>query len=625
MSQGWPPAFLHERCSPLLWAPDMQSTSRFAILFLLFSFPEILCPDTFGAETPCPKEVVIGVLATCSPKDCAIQWESTAQFLSHVVPGVQFTIRPLTYEEVFPVVEGGEVDFLVANPALYAACEHSYEVTRIATPVGRDHGQPAKTYSGVVICRANRQDLQSLEDLQGQAFMAVHPWSFGGWLMVQRELVELGIRVREPVRFADRQDRVVEKVLQGTVDAGTLCADDLERMCSEGRIDPRQLRVLRPRSRTAEADDADRSTRVYPQWAFARLRHTSDDLAKRVAAALLQMPADSEAARSADTAGWTIPLAYESVHECLRELRVGPYEHYGEVTLVAAIRAYWPWLLAGGFLIAVGWLLTGMIFLLNRRLRESESSRREAEKLAASGRLAASVAHEINNPMGGIVNCLHLVKAGLKANHPAQRYLAAAERESTRITRIVQQMLTLHRCRPEKARDFFIEDAIRDVLLMLRPLARSRGVRIESTAPDREETLCLPEESLRQVLFNLVTNAIEASSAGGRVYVDATQTDSTLMIVVSDHGAGIAPEILDRVLEPFFTTKDDCGAGLGLGLSISRGIVQSLGGRLRLDSQVGRGTRCSLCVPLAAADCRIDLPTWEPKASTGAQHSHPVS
>ncbi len=600
----------------------MRSAATLSIAFFLGLVSVAFSSAPFHAETGESRPFVIGVLATWSPEDCRRQWEATAAFLSDSVSDACFTIRPLTYEEVFPAVERGEVDFLVANPAVYAVCEHAYQTTRVATRIGRLQQRPAKTYAGAVICLADRKDLRSLEDLHGATLMAVHPWSFGGWLMVQRELLELGIGVREPVRFADRQDRVVEKVLQGEADAGTLCADDLDRMCSEGRIDPRRLRVLRPRSGTAEPNDAGCSTRAYPQWAFATLRHTSDDLAKRVAAALLQMPPDSEAARSADMVGWTIPLAYESVHECLRRLRVGPYEHDGEVTLAAAVRAYWPWLLAGGVLIALGWLLTGTILLLNRRLRESESLRREAEKLAASGRLAAGVAHEINNPMGGIVNCMHLVKASLKPDHPAQRYLAAAQRESTRITRIVQQMLTLHRCRPEKARDFFLEDAIDDVSLMLRPLARARGVRVEATALERNETLCLPEESLRQVLFNLVTNAIEASSAGGVVCVDAARSASTLTVVVSDHGAGIPSEILDCVLEPFFTTKDECGAGLGLGLSISRGIVQALGGTLRLDSQVGRGTRCSLCLPLSPADRRIDRPTRGPKVPTPTDVHH---
>ncbi len=341
------------------------------------------------------------------------------------------------------------------------------------------------------------------------------------------------------------------------------------------------------------------ATRAYPQLAFAKLRHTDDELARRVAAALLQMPSGSRAANSADVAGWTIPLPYEPVHECLRQLRVGPCEHLGKMTLAAAVRAGWPWLAGGCFLVAVAWSVTGTILVLNRRLFESECLRREAEKFAASGRLAAMVAHEINNPMSGIVNCLHLVKATLGPAHPAQRYLAAAERETVRITRIVRQMLTLHRCRPETASNVHLGTTIQEVLLMLQPLAGERGVRVESRGPDQSKPALLPEESLRQVLFNLLTNAIEASSAGATVHVEASQSDSFVEIAVSDSGKGIPAEIRDRVLEPFFTTKTDCGGKLGLGLSISWGIVQSLGGTLKIDSWPGRGTRCLLHIPFS--------------------------
>ncbi len=251
--------------------------------------------------------------------------------------------------------------------------------------------------------------------------------------------------------------------------------------------------------------------------------------------------------------------------------------------------------------------VTGTILLLNRRLRESESLRQEAEKFAASGRLAACVAHEINNPLGGIVNCLHLVKATLKPDHPARRYLAAAEKETTRIIHIVRQVLMIHRSQPEKARILHVDAVIDDVVLMLQPLTRERNVRIELRGPDRKGPILLPEESLRQVLFNLLTNAIEASSAGDTVHVEVSQSDSFVEIAVSDSGKGIPAEIMDRVLEPFFTTKIDSGAKLGLGLPISWRIVQSLGGTLKFDSWPGRGTRCLLHIPfstIARSDTR---------------------
>ena len=544
-------------------------------------------------------EIILGVLATWSPEDCRRRWEPTAEYLSQAISEARFVVRPLTYEQVLPAVERGDIDFLVTNPALYAACEQTYHATRIATRIGYNRNRPAKTYAAVVVCRAARIDMESLADLRGKVLMAVHPWSFGGWLMAQRELHHLGIhseRDLASVEFAGRQDAVVEAVMGGQVDAGTLCAYDLERMIQDGKVKSSDLRVLRSGSQIDLGSNTDRSTRFYPQWAFSKIRHTSDELAERVAEALLEMSPSSEAARSADTAGWTIPLAYEPVHECLRELRFGPYTHYGEVTLVAAIRTYWPAFL----LIVIGWTATGIILMLNRQLRESEALRHEAERFAISGRLAASVAHEINNPMSGIVNCLHLVRATMAADHPSGRYLAAAEKEANRITRIVRQMLALHRCRPEKASRFELAAAIEDVVLMLQPLAQEQNVRIENQIGDGEMPVCLPEESLRQVLFSLLTNAIEASPAGKVVLVDAHQYDSHFEILITDYGVGIPEELQGCVFEPLFSTKAESGAGLGLGLSISRGIAESLGGTIHFESRVGRGTRFFIRLPLCS-------------------------
>ncbi|MBN2476868.1 MAG: sensor histidine kinase [Pirellulales bacterium] len=572
----------------------------------IISLSAVLALNATTAEVPRTEakrrsEIIVGVQATWSREDCQERWQPTAGYLSEAIPEARFVIRPLAYEEVLPCVERGKIDFLVANPAFYATCERLYHTTRIATRVGSLHGQPAKTYAGVIICNTARTDLQSLESLRGRTLMAVHPWSFGGWLMAHRELHKLGMRVDRDllsVRFAGQHDSIVKAVAEGRVDAGTVCADDLERMIQAGRIQRADVRVLRARSQGKAEETGAYSTRAYPQWAFAKLEHTSDELAERVTERLLQMPANSPAARSADTAGWTIPLTYEPVHECLRELRVGPYEHLEEVTLTAAVRAYWPWLAAACFLMIIGWSVTGTILWLNRRLRESEALRREAEAFAASGRLAASVAHEINNPMGGIVNCLHLVRGTLAADHPASRYLAAAEKETARVTRIVRQMLTLHRCRPEKASTFRLEPAVEDVVLMLHPLARDRSVRVESRVVDREESVRLPEESLRQILLNLLANAIEASSAGDAVHLEVARSRRHLEVRVSDNGEGISAEMLDRVFEPFFSTKSGSERGLGLGLSICRGIVESLEGTLSLESCVGRGTTFRVRLPL---------------------------
>jgi diguanylate cyclase (GGDEF)-like protein len=159
--------------------------------------------------------------------------------------------------------------------------------------------------------------------------------------------------------------------LQGEVDAGMVRTDTLERMASAGKIDPKQLRVLNQQQ--ASGFPFALSTRLYPEWPFAKVRHTSDELAQKVAVALLSMPPDHPAARASKSAGWTVPLDYTPVHELYKELRVGPYRDYGKVTFVEVLKHYWYWLaVVFGVILLLG-LNTGYILKLNRGLKQSQT------------------------------------------------------------------------------------------------------------------------------------------------------------------------------------------------------------------------------------------------------------
>ncbi len=111
------------------------------------------------------------------------------------------------------------------------------------------------------------------------------------------------------------------------------------------------------------------STRVYPEWPLAKLQHTPDKLAEDVAVALIKMPAELPAAKAAQCAGWTIPHNYQEVHECLKELRVGPYKDYGKLTLAAVVRRYWLWLVGIVVLLAGSTMVSLYVAWLNRRLQ----------------------------------------------------------------------------------------------------------------------------------------------------------------------------------------------------------------------------------------------------------------
>ena len=231
--------------------------------------------------------------------------------------------------------------------------------------------------------------------------------------------------------------------------------------------------------------------------------------------------------------------------------------------------------------------------------RATEAALRQIENLAATGRMAARIAHEINNPLAGIKNSFLLIKDAVRPEHPYFSYVGRIENEINRIARIVGQMLDMYRPHQEAPRTFNVADAVLDVASFLQPQAKERHVEIKTSFAPGPLAVVLPESWLRQVLYNVLQNAIEASPEGGVVRVEAVG-DGPLVIGISDQGAGILPEAQPHIFEPFFTTKQGRGnrSGLGLGLSTSRSLVESMGGRITFKTKAGRGTTFQITIPL---------------------------
>jgi len=227
-----------------------------------------------------------------------------------------------------------------------------------------------------------------------------------------------------------------------------------------------------------------------------------------------------------------------------------------------------------------------------RALLRAEKLRVEAEKCIATGRMAARVAHEINNPLAGIANCFQLVKRAIPESHRYHRFVPTIEREIGRIGRIVRQMYELSRPTQSAEQSVCFDEALTDVITVLTPTARQDKIRFESDLEPHLPLLAITGDALRQVIYNLLTNAIEASPPGEPIRLRAWRNDGTVWLTVSDNGFGIREEFRSRIFEPFFSTKDDSkSGGLGLGLPISKSIVESMGGTIDfLDSKTGGTT-----------------------------------
>jgi signal transduction histidine kinase len=233
-----------------------------------------------------------------------------------------------------------------------------------------------------------------------------------------------------------------------------------------------------------------------------------------------------------------------------------------------------------------------------RRLEQLKMERRmlEMEKFAAAGRLAGTIAHEVNNPMEAIKNCIFLLTDQIKPEAgPVYEILKA---ETERVARIVRQMLGLYR-NTEQVGNFDVNSVVEDTLMLFaRQLDRS-GIRVNRELNDLPSALGSADQ-IRQVLSNLVVNAKDSMNQGGVLRVrtrKARKHDFTevIRILVADSGCGISPGMVRTMFEPFVTTKGERGTGLGLW--IVKGIIENHGGTLRVRSQPDRGTVFSIELP----------------------------
>ncbi|HYW19004.1 MAG TPA: PhnD/SsuA/transferrin family substrate-binding protein [Nodularia sp. (in: cyanobacteria)] len=279
--------------------------------------------------------IQIGVLAHRDIQHTLQTWQTTADYLTAELPEYQFAIVPLNFTQIGAAVEQEAVEFVITSPGMYVEFEALYGVNRLATLKHLRLGQAYTLFGGVIFCNAHSEDIQNLTDLRGKRFLAVAENSFGGWRSAWREIVEAGInphRDFQSLHFSNSHDAVVYAIEQGEADAGTISTNVLEQMALEGKIDLKNFKIINQQTQYGEKLPFALSTRLYPEWPFGVTQKAPSDLAEQVAIALLKLPKDHPAAKAAKSEGWTIPLNYQSVHECFQVLQVHPYKDFGKIS-----------------------------------------------------------------------------------------------------------------------------------------------------------------------------------------------------------------------------------------------------------------------------------------------------
>ena len=580
-----------------------------------------------------PTEVRIGVLAFRGKTECLKRWTPTAKYLASQITDHDFRIVPLTLDEMRRAVTSGSVEFVLTNPGNYVELEASSGISRVATLRTPGDFSAGNVFGAVMFVRADRIDIHTPADLVGKRFMAVRPNAFGGYQMAWRELKKLDIDPNgdfSELRFSGfPQDQVAFAVLNGKVDAGTLRTGVLEALAAEGRISLSKFRILAPQDHDGFPYSA--STRLYPEWPFAKAKHTQPELAQRVVVALLRMTKNSTAAQVGRVSGWTVPLDYQPVHELMRELKIGPYEGLGKITLSNVVQQYRPWLL---FALAVvlltltwtGWVeylvkkRTRQLSVANNELAREITERKRAESLARErqadlariarintlGEMASGLAHELNHPLATITNytngCIRRLKDG---RSDGDDLLAAMERVSAQAERaadVVRCMRNFVRTGDAQRRSVDLNELIRDVAALLHHDIDRHSVALRLHLSEPLPKVEAEVVQLEQVILNLAKNGLESMEADActsKTLEIHTTTNGgrSIEVAVKDTGPGLDEATKERIFDPFVSTKSD---GIGLGLSISRSILEAHGGRLWLAASDQNGSEFRFVLPIAS-------------------------
>ena len=234
---------------------------------------------------------------------------------------------------------------------------------------------------------------------------------------------------------------------------------------------------------------------------------------------------------------------------------------------------------------------------MERALRRTQEQLLQSEKLAAMGRLTSQVAHELNNPLYGIMNTLELLKTEVSPQSKRRKILEMAHSETIRLSDMLRKMLSFSKPDQEERQPVDINSIIDEILLLHEKQLRELDITIAPNFADGLGRVNASKNQLRQVFLNMVANARDAMPDGGSLTVTTSNEADMIKVEVTDTGMGIPEENISKIFDSFFTTKDEV-KGVGLGLSVCYGFIKEHGGDINVQSQVGAGTTFTITLPV---------------------------
>ncbi len=619
----WPPHQPPKESALFRHAPSSPVRNSLpALLLWLWLAPALAGPVPPQTESALARSepVRIGVLATRGPALARAQWQPLMAWLDERVPARRFALEPLELDALAEAVAQSRLDFVITNPGQSVSLARQYPLAWLATlksPAGGDN----LAIGAALVVRAQAPYLH-WQDLEGQLVAAVSENAFGGYLAYRFEAGEQGIRLERffsAVRFTGFPlDRLIEQLAAGDVAAAIVPVCQLERMVREGKVAASDFRVLD--NQAPAGFGCQSSTRLYPNWAFAQTEQASPALALAVTRALFDLPAHSEAAMAADSAGWTVPTSQLAIDRLLKALDRHPLQGPWWQSAWHWLRQHQQW---GWGALALVLLLGGHHLLLQRlfnrsqrrllatrqQLEEKGRQLEQARRLAELGELGANVAHEINQPLTAIANysqgaLLRLARQGQDPSlEPLRQALEQIGLQVQRITQTVNRLRSRLQKRPRQAGPTDLVALVEGLQPLLGQMLAPLGVAFALRWQGQPRLLPLDGTGVEQLLMNLIKNGAESAARTdgpaaqraepGRVELLVSFEAELLVMEIRDNGPGLRmPEAW--LQQAFHSDKDD---GMGLGLAICRDVVECHRGQLALSNLSPHGCLARVTLP----------------------------
>lgn len=589
----------------------MLSLTTFLSVFFLSSFA--------SADT-----IKIGLRAHHGIEKSMQQWKQTADYLSEKIPEHKFVMVPFVgLTELMEEAEANQFDFVLTNPSSYVEMELNLGASAILTLRNKRQNKAYSKFGSVIFTRKDNDKINEIKDLKNKVFIAVAKPAFGGWRVAVRELLKEGFDVYKEARSVSFsggiQPDVVNIIRLGNADVGVVRTDMLERMDASGIIKFDDFKIIN--KKVSEDFPFARSTQLYPEWPFVKMKKTSSVLSKKVALALLTIPSEHPAAIAGKYVGWTVPEDYRPVHNLMKDLGIGIYKHQNENHFEHFIEEYFIQVIFSLIILIILGVLAIYVFITNRKLliakqqqdkimseledRVNERTqdlllaKENAEQASrAKTEFLSSMSHELRTPMNAILGFaqileydvahqnVELVKSNVDEILLAGRHLLE----------LVNDVLDLAKIETGKYEldliEVIVSRAINDVVNLLSVLASKSNIKISCEFGGNDDlTVMVDLRSFRQALINIISNAIKYNKENGEVKISIRQKDNICQISITDEGEGIAKENFEKIFEPFERVSNRTNIeGSGVGLSITKNLIEIMDGKLTVESELGVGS-----------------------------------